>query len=91
MNTDLTEITPLFDVVQRSLFSGEVYTKSPLKNLKYYLFLYKDGINVGNEIDESDLEFWRINANMEILAICDNPYILSKDRSEPEWQKIIQK
>ena len=90
MNTDLTKITPRFDIVQRSPF-GSASSISSLKNLKYYLFIYKDGINTGNEIDDSDLEFWRINANMDIIAVCDISYILSKNQSEPEWQKVNQK
>lgn len=83
--------TPRFDVVQRSPIFGTVSSKSPLEGLKYYLFICKDGINIGNMIDESDLKFWRTNANMDIIAICDIAYILSKEQSEPEWKKVIQK
>jgi len=83
MNTNLTEITPRFDIVQRSAF-GSASSISPLKGLKYYLFIYTDGINVGNKIDDSDLDFWRTNANMDIIAVCDNSYILNKDQPEPE-------
>ena len=64
---------------------------TPLENLKYYLFIYKDGINTGNEINDSDIEFWRTNSHMDIIAVCDESYILNKNQSEPEWQKVNQK
>lgn len=90
MNTTLNEITPRFDIVQRSAF-GTASSISPLKNLKYYLFIYKDGINTSSEINDSDLEFWRININMDIIAVCDISYILSKDQPKPEWKIVNQK
>ena len=81
---------PRFDVVQRSAF-GSASSSSPLEDLKYYLFVYMDGINVGNKIEDADLEFWRTNANMDIIAVCDIPFLLSKDQPEPEWKEVIQK
>ncbi len=91
MNTDFTKITPRFEIVQRSAFGSDSTMIAPLENLKYYLFIYKDGINTGNEIDDSDLEFWRINSHMDIIAVCDVSYILNKNQPEPEWQKVNQK
>ena len=88
MNDDMA--IPIFEVVHRSPL-GTTSVSSPLENLKYYLFILKDGISVGNKIEDSDLEFWRTNANMDIIAVCDIPYILSKEQADPEWKKVIQK
>ena len=81
--------TTRFEIVHRSPF-GTTSESSLLEGLKYYLFILKDGITVGYKIADTDLEFWRTNSNMDIIAVCDIPYILSKEQADPEWKKVYQ-